>query len=362
MSDKPSGGEMDERPGSVNPEESPVAGDRGEPEAAAADDEGAAYRADPELGSMFVTDAMDHLGTIEAVVLKLEAAPGDGKLLNDLFRPFHTVKGNAGVVGFTSIQAVAHKVETLLDLARSGLHPIGKPEIDVVLEAVDLLTLMARELPARAAGQPVTDVAGRRRALIAAVESLIAGQPSGEARREDEAAPVVEAAPAAVQAPGVEAAGTSPTSSIPQRRWDDGQSTVKVNTLKLDSLVDLVGELVIAQSILAEHPVVLRSADDRLNRELAHVRRITSELQRHAMSMRMVPIRQTFQKMARLVRDLSRKSGKPINLVLSGEETELDRKVVEQITDPLMHMVRNTIDHGIEAAAVRAAAGKPAQG
>jgi two-component system chemotaxis sensor kinase CheA len=143
-------------------------------------------------------------------------------------------------------------------------------------------------------------------------------------------------------------------------RSADGQSTVKVSTQKLDSLVDLVGELVIAQSILAEDPIMLRSADDRLNRQLAHVKRIASDLQRHTMSMRMVPIRQTFQKMARQVRDLSRRSGKPIDLVLTGEDTELDRKVVEHITDPLMHMIRNTVDHGIETLEVRAAAGKPA--
>ena len=103
---------------------------------------------------MFVTDALDHLGTIETTILKLEASPGDLSLLNDVFRPFHTVKGNAGVLGIVSIQEFAHKVETLLDLARSGKHPMGPAEIDLVLKAVDLLTLIVKELPARAAGQP----------------------------------------------------------------------------------------------------------------------------------------------------------------------------------------------------------------
>jgi two-component system chemotaxis sensor kinase CheA len=316
------------------------------------DDEVAAYLADSELSGMFVADAVDHLGTIEAVVLKLEAAPGDSKLLNDLFRPFHTVKGNAGVLGFTSIQDLAHKVETLLDLARSGQHVLGAPEIDVVLKAVDLLLLMTQDLPARATGQPAANVADRRRDLMDAIDALIAGQ-----SRPDLPGP----APAAIEpppAPEVQRADDSAPSS--PAAGGEGHSTVKVSTQKLDSLVDLVGELVIAQSILAEAPVVLRSADDRLNRQLAHLKRIASELQRHTMSMRMVPIRQTFQKMTRHVRDLSRKSGKPIDLVLTGEETELDRKVVEHITDPLMHMIRNTVDHGIEAPEGRAAAGKPA--
>jgi two-component system chemotaxis sensor kinase CheA len=304
------------------------------------EDELAAFAADPELAGMFITDALDHLGTIEATILKLEAAPADLSLINDVFRPFHTVKGNAGVIGITSIQEFAHAVETLLDLARSGKHPMGAAEIDLVLKTVDLLTLMVKELPARATGQPTTDVSARRRDLMARVEQLIAGGQTA----------VVEAAPAAPLAPVED--------ERPKATWDDGQSTVKVGTRKLDDLVEMVGELVIAQTILAEDPALVRLADERLARRLAHVQRITSTLQRDTMAMRMVPIRQTFQKMGRLLRDLSRKFGKPTALAVAGEETELDRKVVEHITDPLMHMVRNAIDHGIEPAAARIAAGK----
>ena len=258
--------------------------------------------ADPELSGMFVTDAVDHLGTIEAVVLKLEASPGDSKLLNDLFRPFHTVKGNAGVLGFTSIQDLAHRVETLLDLARSGQHVIGAAEIDVVLRAVDLLLQMTQDLPARAAGQPAANLADARRSLMDAVDALIANGSQPEA--------VVETAPAPAPAePAARKRACRRTGAV-VRANRRARARVKVSTQKLDSLVDLVGELVIAQSILAEDPIMLRSADDRLNRQLAHVKRITGDLQRHTMAMRMVPIRQTFQKMARHVRDLSRKSGK----------------------------------------------------
>jgi len=135
-------------------------------------------------------------------------------------------------------------------------------------------------------------------------------------------------------------------------------ATVKVDTRKLDGLVDMVGELVILQSLIHESPALARIGDERLTRNLAQLRRITTDLQRGAMSMRMVPIRQTFQKMSRLVRDLSRKSGKQVELTLVGEDTELDRKVVEDINDPLMHMIRNSMDHGIESAEKRAAAGK----
>ncbi|HWJ55784.1 MAG TPA: chemotaxis protein CheA [Vicinamibacterales bacterium] len=316
------------------------------------DDELAILAADPEMLSMFVGEALDHLGTIESVVLQLESAPADVKLLNDVFRPFHTVKGNAGALGVTSVQELAHCVESLLDRARAGTHAMGPDEFDIVLRAVDLLTAMMRELPERVATGAPSAVTARRDALMEAVDALIAG---GSSAVQDidgaaETAPAVEAgAPVAVR-PGVT-----------PRRASEATSTIKVDTAKLDNLIDMVGELVIAQSILAEDPNLARSTDERLGRRLAQLNRITSDLQRSAMSMRMVPIRQVFQKMARLVRDLSRQSGKNIELVLQGEETELDRKVVEDINDPLMHMVRNSVDHGIESPARRAAAGKPAQ-
>ena len=312
------------------------------------DAELAAFAADPELAGMFIADAIDHLGTIESTILKLEKAPADLKLVNDIFRPFHTVKGNAGVLGITSIQEFAHKIETLLDLARSGKHPMGPAEIELVLKTVDLLKLIIDELPARAAGKPTTDVSARRRELMERVDALIAGSASAPAHT----APL---APLGFTSPPPPPDEDGARGKI--HRTED-QSTVKVDTKKLDNLVDMVGELVIAQAILAEDPA-LRTADERLSRRLAHVRRITSDLQRDAMAMRMVPIRQTFQKMARLARDLSRKFEKPCTLQLAGEETELDRKVVEHLTDPLMHMMRNAIDHGVESPEGRRAAGKP---
>jgi two-component system chemotaxis sensor kinase CheA len=329
------------------------AGNSGNP---GTDEELAAFAGDPELAGMFIADAADHLGTIEATILKLEASPSDLKLVNDIFRPFHTVKGNAGVLGITSIQEFAHKIETLLDRARSGKHPMGPAEIDLVLKTVDLLKLIIDELPARAAGKPITDVSARRRELMDKVDALIAGAASAPS-----AQPAAESVSnaSAQPAPAAPAAQSNDEADRARVNRDDGQSTVKVDTKKLDNLVDMVGELVIAQSILAEDPA-LRTADERLNRRLAHVKRITSDLQRDAMAMRMVPIRQTFQKMARLARDLSRKFDKPCTLTLAGEETELDRKVVEHLTDPLMHMMRNAIDHGVEAPPARQAAGKPA--
>lgn len=354
--------------------------------AQAADDEDLeVLRSDADLAQMFIAEALDHLSTIEATVLQLETAPDDQKLLNDVFRPFHTVKGNAGALGVKSVQEFAHKVENLLDLARSGRLQIGDEEIDVILRAVDMLIHMIGSLNLRLAGQPWAERKEERLILSREVDRL-AGEDVGPEL--DAIVPLAGAAPSAPVHGGVPAAAAAAASTVRSpaiaaavaaqaaaataenerrrggaRRADDVVSavSVKVDTRKLDSLVDMVGELVIIQSLISEDPA-FAAADDRLTRNLAQLKRLSSDLQRNAMSMRMVPVRQTFQKMSRLVRDLSKKSGKPIELVLAGEDTELDRKVVEDINDPLMHMVRNSVDHGIESTDVRLASGKAAAG
>ena len=302
-----------------------------------------ALRADMELASMFVTEALDHLGSIEASLLRLEDAPHDRRLIDEVFRPFHTIKGNAGVLGVASVQAVAHQVENLLDQCRSGKRVVGAPEIDVVLKSVDLLTGMLNDISALLAGQQTRSREADRVALLTHIGAVLDG--GGIAPALPDAGTGEQPAEPAVAAASEGAA--------------DAQASVKVDTRKLDGLVDTVGELVILQALIAEDILQTRAGDERLGRNLAQLRRITSELQRGATSMRMVPIRQTFRKMARLVRDVSRKAGKNVELALVGEDTELDRKVVEDIGDPLMHMVRNSVDHGIEAPAARAAAGKP---
>jgi two-component system chemotaxis sensor kinase CheA len=142
----------------------------------------------------------------------------------------------------------------------------------------------------------------------------------------------------------------------------DKNVTVKVSTSKLDNVVDMVGELVIAESLVFQNPLVQASNDQKLFKDFSQLHRITSELQKTAMSMRMVAIKQTFQKMVRLVRDLARKAGKEVDLHMSGEETEIDRRMVDEISDPMIHMIRNAVDHGLEAPEEREAAGKDLKG
>jgi two-component system chemotaxis sensor kinase CheA len=137
---------------------------------------------------------------------------------------------------------------------------------------------------------------------------------------------------------------------------------VKLDTRKLDLLVDLVGELVIAQSLVVEHPMVQSLSSRGLAFQLRQLARITTDVQQTAMSLRMIPIRGIFQKMSRLVRDLSSAQNKQVRLQLMGEDTEIDRNMVEELADPLMHMIRNAVDHGIESPDLRTEQGKPAQG
>jgi len=137
-----------------------------------------------------------------------------------------------------------------------------------------------------------------------------------------------------------------------------GESTVKVTTTRLDSMINMVGELVVAQSMVSQDVELHGQTNQRLARNIRHLEKIIRELQELSMSMRMVPVQGVFQKMARLVRDLSRKAGKEIEFVMNGADTELDRNVVEAIADPLVHMVRNSVDHGVESPQQRAKTGK----
>ncbi len=341
---------------------------------AADDEELAMLASDPELGGMFIAEALDHLGTIESTVLKLEIDPNDTTLLNDVFRPFHTIKGNARALGVASVGEFAHKVENLLDLCRSGKHRVGPDEIEVILKSVDLLSAMMEDLRARLAGHAAADLRSEQHRLTVAIEALVQG---GSANVDTTPIPLATPSPASAPAMFEIKAAAGPESArlpagaieVPQaapelrRRADDvSPASVKVDTRKLDNLVDMVGELVIVQSLIQEDPALLKAIDERLGRKLSQFKRITSDLQRSAMSVRLMPIKQTFQKMARLVRDLSRQAGKRIELTVSGEETELDRKVIEEINDPLMHMVRNSVDHGIEDAETRSALGKAPEG
>lgn len=335
-----------------------------------------------ELLSEFYAEAVDHLQQIEAALLILDQRPDDPEALNSIFRSFHTIKGNAGFLGLVPMQTLAHEVESLLDLARNRELRLTPAIITEILRSRDALQQLTQQiaLALEKGHMPSTIVPVSH--LIVAVKALAHGGAPVAAP----AAPVVTtAAPVAVPtapeapiavaapaaAPAIETASTAPTISAAaanaietqaSAKATAGGQTVRVNTEKLDSLMDVVGELVIVQSQLIESARGICDDGSPMQRNVAQLSRIAKELQHTAMSLRMIPIKPTFQKMERLSRDLARNFGKKVHFQVSGEDTELDRTVVEEIADPMVHMVRNALDHGLELPDVRAAAGKPEQG
>jgi len=316
---------------------------------------------DPELVSDFLLETGEHLQTIEAQALTLEADPASEEAIHAMFRAFHTVKGLAGFLGFGAVHEIAHEVETLLDLARCGNLAISPPVIDLLLESADYLRAWMRHIEnalagrAGAAPQPPDSICERIRKFslagsasdTLASASLAKLSASLEDCAEDQ---MSDAAPPETRPQSVTGPAKPGASEL---------RAIKVDTAKLDYLVEMVGEMVIAQSLIRHDPELVQLKTPRLLRNISQATRITSEVQKIAMAMRMVPIGQLFQRMTRVVRDVSRKAGKRAELEISGEETELDRTIVEELNDPLIHMLRNAIDHGIESPEERAAAGKP---
>jgi two-component system chemotaxis sensor kinase CheA len=325
---------------------------------------------DGELLNEFINESQEHLQNIEQGVLVLEQHPADADTLHSIFRAFHTFKGGSGFLNLTAIQTLAHELESLLDLARQQKLAITPAVINLILEGGDTLRQFSNEMAAQLAGKkppgPIvvptlrllnrirSALAGEPASIIAPAPSVTASEPprpQAAAKAPSDEAEMPEAPPSPAKLPATAAAKANPAGTV-----------VKVDTVKLDSLVDLVGEMLIAQSLVVQNGDLNPRQNEQLARDLAHLGRISKELQRTVMSLRMVPIHATFQKMNRLVRDLSIKVGKQIDLVSEGEDTELDRTIVEEISDPLVHMIRNSIDHGIEKPEVRKQRGKPAQG
>jgi len=307
---------------------------------------------DPDLLNDFIVESREHLSAVELHLLALDQDPSNAEAVHAIFRGFHTIKGLAGFLALDVVQEIAHEVETVLDLVRNGKIGITPARIDVILASKDYLNrwLSALEEMLRSGTQPDIDADPN---LLASIRNMA----EEEAPDVPEALQVLSQAQEAVPAEAEAATGTNRPGA---EAHSSETRSIKVDTQKLDFLVDMVGEMVIAQSLVKHDPELALTGKPRLTRKLAQLASITAEVQRTAMAMRMVPIAGLFQKMSRLVRDLSRKTGKQVELELAGEETELDRNIVEELADPLMHMVRNAIDHGVESAKDRVAAGKDA--
>ncbi len=335
---------------------------------------------DLELLREFHSESLELLQSIEQGVLRLEENPAEAGTIHSIFRAFHTFKGSAGLLHLDALRELAHDLESLLDAARRSELSINSDIINLILAGGDTLKQFTREIGAQIQGEnPGLPIVVPTRALRQRVRATLAGEslpatpapkpptPQPPKSRDATAAqtatpPVAAPVPEPLPPPAIPAKPVAKADGESTTKSDGTTGFVKLDTRKLDSLVDLVGELVIAQSMVVQDPDVQGLSSGHLARTLRQLGRITSELQRTAMSLRMVPIRRTFQKMTRLVRDLAAQQQKQVQLVAEGEETELDRNIVEQLSDPLVHMIRNSVDHGIESPADRVAQGKPAWG
>ncbi|HSJ09721.1 MAG TPA: chemotaxis protein CheA [Longimicrobiales bacterium] len=303
-----------------------------------------------ELFPEFVAESLDYFDQIERALLRLEAKPDDTEAVNVVFRAFHTIKGTASFLGLEPICALAHSAESLLVQLRDGAVTFDGACADITLDCADML----RDLLVQSRG--VID--GGSFTIPAAYAPLL--QRIGDLERRI-AAGGDRTAPGA---PTVPAAQVPEVPETPRRRWDDSErgASMRVRTERLDTLVNLIGELVVAHSMVAQDAAVEQDRHGPLARKVAHSGKIVRELQTLGMTLRMVPLGPVFQRMQRLARDVAKEAGKRVEFIAAGVDTEIDRNMVDFITDPLVHMIRNAVDHGIEPPAERALAGKDETG
>ena len=328
----------------------------------------------------FLSEGEEGLARADQILMTIEDTAASADSINGLFRVFHTIKGVAGFLELFDIQSLAHTTESLLNGCRESLYPLIGARLDLVFDATAMMRKILIELAAaveasrefmtaediptlvarlHAALEPSFEGGAYQAAERDEMESLTEdtrlpgpAPPPDEAAEESSQSVVAQAAaPVANRAPGGEGGGD------PKLR-----ATIKVDLERVDRLVEMIGELVVVEAMVVGAPEIAHSASARVRNCLSQLEKVTHDLQDVGMRMRMLPVSGVFQKMARMARDVGRKAGKQVRVVLSGEQTEMDRSMVEQISDPLVHMIRNSIDHGIEPPEVRRKLGKPEEG
>ncbi|MCD6306861.1 MAG: chemotaxis protein CheA [Deltaproteobacteria bacterium] len=345
--------------------------------------------ADRELIAEFVSESSDLIEAAEEALLALESDPEDMESVSTVFRAFHTVKGGSAFLELMAISQMAHHAESLLSRVRDREIRYAGGYADLALRALDMIKNMIQVVQGALEGEPLfkpegydellellanpeeagisEEYGGEETASPPRIGDLLVAAGKADRKQVEEAAASKDEKPIGVKIAKSKAAKVADVAqALRTQRTMQGRhamdSSVRVSTSRLDRLIDLVGELVIAHSMVAQDKTVVNGDNYDLLKKVSQTSKIVRELQTLGMSMRMIPLRGTFKKMARLVRDISRKMGKNVSLATEGEDTEIDRNMVDIINDPLMHMVRNSVDHGIESPDERERLGKPRQG
>lgn len=341
----------------------------------------------PEMVKQFIQESDEVLDTVEQSLIEIEKNPHNVDVVNSAFRSIHSFKGNCGFLGYSELEQLSHKVETVFGAMKSGAIAPTESDIGALLKIVDMIRSSVADLSNGKTGkikgcelisqlmdemlQGATDVTEPRKIgeiLVEQVETTpqaveealaIQDRPLGEILI-DMGAVTPQAIETALKQQKKEkdkmsVALQTDTQKVTRR-------DIRVDLDKLDNLINLVGELVISQAMVTHNPDLVGYDFKNFAKAVHHVERVTAELQDVAMSVRMIPVSGLFRKMIRLVHDLSNKCGKKIHLIRLGEDTEIDKTVIEHISDPLVHIIRNAIDHGIETVESRRALGKPETG
>jgi two-component system chemotaxis sensor kinase CheA len=346
--------------------------------------------ADPTLVGDFVTESLDLMASIEAALLELESDPENSEAVNTAFRAVHTIKGTSAFLGLDFISTFSHRAESFFSRIRDKEIRCTGGYADLALRSADMLKDLIKIIQNTLGGEPIVTPDGfdDLLALLAAPEAAGISEDifdeSGEPAEMQPRLGDILVAQGKADRKEIEAAATdqgdqpiglaivrSETASLTevgralrkQRRIlgtdPTAESSVRVRTDRLDRLIEMVGELVIGHSMVAQDETVNSRKYPELQRKVNHTGKIVRQMQDLCMSIRMVPLKATVLKIARLVRDLARRREIVINFIPVGEDTEIDRNMVDLINDPLIHLVRNAVDHGIEPPEERERNGKP---
>ena len=309
----------------------------------------------------FVTETNESLEVVDVELVRFEQEPNNAKILDNVFRLVHTIKGTCGFLGLPRLEALAHAAEALMGKFRDGA-PATSEAVTVILASIDRIKGILDALEHEQKEPEGSDVD-----LIGELERLserVAHPPAVDPDVNDiPAAPELPSAHHVVEATPVPNLPTAESGNAPAAKVDDGKTgnqSIRVTVDTLEHLMTMVSELVLTRNQLLE--IARRHQDSEFKVPLQRLSSVTAELQEGVMKTRMQPIGNAWQKLPRIVRDLATDLGKQIDLEMQGADTELDRQVLDLIKDPLTHMVRNAADHGLETAAERRAAGKPEHG
>jgi len=323
----------------------------------------------------FLVESNENLDQLDRDLVALEQDPTEKELLSNIFRTIHTIKGTCGFLGYTKLESLAHVGENLLSKLRDGELTLNAENTSALLSMVDAVRQILSCIESQR-NEGDVDYS----ALVEALSRLTRGE-TASAPAKPETAPAV-AKPQTPAAPSEPAKEETPVAvdrrsgnstqeaersekGLPDRRKASpkmADASIRVDVELLDKLMNLVGELVLARNQIVQHAGKEENKDSGYTATTQHLNLLTTELQEGVMKTRMQPIGNIWSKFPRVVRDLSVGCGKKVRIEMEGKETELDKTIIEAIKDPLTHIVRNSVDHGIEDPQTRAANGKPEEG